>query len=970
MPPKMHLNTRPKFISFSLKTLSAAVVSAMLFSNANAAGLGKLTVLSSLGQPLHAEIELTAVSKDEVGTLIPKLASTEAFRQANIEFNPALFSLRFAIEQRGGRQFIRVTSPQPINEPFIDMLLELGGGGNRLVREYTFLLDPADLRSSQSPQVAPPIILPPAPLARRIPEAAPVETPSAQRVVEERPAPMPSQPKKTIGAPAKRMPAAPSASAPSGNAPASEYLVKKGDSLSKIAAQVKPEGISLDQMLVSLYRANPDAFLDNNMNRLRAGQILAVPDSGTAAGVGNAEARGIVIAQAVDFNSYRSKLAGQVATAAPKKLAEAKQSATGKITTKVEESPTSASDAKDKLKLSKSGTPAGKDKASTIAAGTEEKIAKDKAIAEANSRVKELEKNVNDLNKLLEIKSKNLEEQQKLADAAKAAATKAPPVVAAVAPPAAVKPAEVKPEAAPAVNPVEVKPAEVKPVEAKPAEAQATEPKPAVAPVPAAASASASVPVAIAPKLKPKLVIAPPPEPSLVDEMADNPLFLVLGALLAGIGLFGVYRFWAGRRKQNKHFEDSIIIDSSLKANSLFGSTGGQSVDTNNSVFNSNFTPSSSNLDTNEVDPVAEADVYIAYGRDAQAEEILKEALRTQPGRHAVRVKLLEIYSNRKDLRAFEVLASELYGMTKGEGEDWVQAASLGLALDPNNPLYAAGKLPEQAKPSKLSAPTQPLDEPDLDALLAVTQSDRSLETINTLENSSYFGNTASAGATAAPEAPAAMKPEPMVQEEPKPAPAPVLTSNELDFDLEGIGADQLVVPNTITRVPQPEPKNDFAEINFDFLEETKPANTSMGLAAAPVMEAEAVIDLKLPADDFAPLEADLSSTIEIPSAPMPSAPPSAEMSSSAMEFDLSDITLTLDPGDGKMDPMQESHVALAEDAPEYSNSAEMATKLDLAVAYQEIGDKEGARELLDEVVKGGAPEQAEKARSILQKLG
>src|ERR1039457_3243225 len=108
MPLKLLPTTRVKFISTSLKTIGAAVVSALLFSNAHAAGLGKLTVLSTLGQPLHAEIELTSVSKEDVGTLLPKLASTEAFRQANIEFIPALFSLRFAIEQRAGRQFIRV----------------------------------------------------------------------------------------------------------------------------------------------------------------------------------------------------------------------------------------------------------------------------------------------------------------------------------------------------------------------------------------------------------------------------------------------------------------------------------------------------------------------------------------------------------------------------------------------------------------------------------------------------------------------------------------------------------------------------------------------------------------------------------------------------------------------------------------------------------------------------------------------
>lgn len=968
MPPKMHVNPRLKSISFGLKTLSAAVISAILFSNANAAGLGKLTVLSSLGQPLHAEIELTAVSKDDVGTLIPKLASTEAFRQANIDFNPVLFSLRFAVEQRAGRQFIRITSVQAINEPFVDMLLELGGAGNRLVREYTFLLDPADLRSSQSPQVAAPIVLPPAPLARRAPDTTVVETPAApQRVLEEKTSPVQSQPRKSADVPARRTPPAPQAGAPSGNAPASEYQVKRGDSLSKIAAQVKPDGISLDQMLVSLYRANPDAFLGNNMNRLRAGQILAVPDSNTSAGVGSSEAHGIVIAQAADFNSYRNKLAGQVATAEPKKSAESKQSATGKITTKVEEPATPASEAKDKLKLSKSGTPAGKEKASTIAAGTEEKIAKDKAIAEANSRVKDLEKNVSELNKLLEIKSKSLEEQQKLADAAKAAAAKAPaaPVVA-VAPPAPAKPAEVKPAE---VKPPEIKPAESKPAEVKAPEASAPEQKPVVASAPAVASAAASVPVPAKPKPRPKPVVVPPPEPSFVDELTENPLFLGLGALLAAVGLFGVYRFWAGRRKQNKHFEDSIISDSSLKANSLFGSTGGQSVDTNNSVFNSNFTPSSGSLDTNEVDPVAEADVYIAYGRDAQAEEILKEALRTQPGRHAVRVKLLEIYSNRKDLRAFEVLASELYGMTKGEGEDWIQAASLGLALDPNNPLYAAGKLPEQAKPANLSVPTQPLEEPDLEALLAVTQSDKSLETGNTLENSPYFGNT---GATPSTEAAASNTVQP-VKEPPKPVPQ--ITSNDLEFDLEGLDGEQLAVPNTITRVPQEEPKADFAEINFDFLDEAKPAEkpveVPVEMAAVPVAEMAPELDMKLPEDTVAPLELDFSNTVEMPGKPVPSAPVAAEAAApAALEFDLSDITLTLDSAEEKIEPMADSPVAPAEDMQEYSNSAEMATKLDLAVAYQEIGDKEGARELLDEVVKGGSPEQSEKAKSILQKLG
>src|SRR5437588_8245455 len=104
MPLKMHLNPSSKLVSFSLKSLGIAVASAIAISGAHAAGLGKLTVLSALGQPLRAEIELTAVAKEEAGSLGVKLASAEAFRQAGIDFNPALYSLRFAIEQRGGAQ--------------------------------------------------------------------------------------------------------------------------------------------------------------------------------------------------------------------------------------------------------------------------------------------------------------------------------------------------------------------------------------------------------------------------------------------------------------------------------------------------------------------------------------------------------------------------------------------------------------------------------------------------------------------------------------------------------------------------------------------------------------------------------------------------------------------------------------------------------------------------------------------------
>ena len=992
---------------FYLKTLSAAVASALVFSNAYAAGLGRLTVLSSLGQPLRAEIELTAVSKDEVGALTAKLASAEAYRQANIDFHPALMTLRFAVEQRGDRQFIRLTSSQPLNEPFVDMLLELSGPNGRLVREYTFLLDPADLRTTQSAQVAPmpvPQASAPALQPQVQPDTAPAPRASAPaRVQRAEPAPRPAKP---VPAPAAE---------PRGESSQGDYRVRNGDTLARIASQVKPSGISLDQMLVALYQANPEAFVGNNMNRLKAGQILTVPEADKAGAISQSEARGIIVAQAADFNNYRNKLAGQVASAEPQKSAEAKQAAGGKITAKVEEKATPASESKDKLKLSNSLPAQGAAADKAGAATAEDKIAREKAIAEANARVKELEKNVTELQKLLEVKNKALADQQKQAAATAAAAkAAAQPTAPAPAPaPAESKPAEAKIE----------KPAEVKPAETKPAEPKVEKPAEPVVP-PAAAPAPAPQ--------KPKVVTPPPtpaPEPSFFDELLANPLVLPgIGALLVALGALGIYR--ARKQKQSKQFEDSIITDSSLKANSLFGSTGGQSVDTSNSVFNSSFAPSASQLDSNEVDPVAEADVYIAYGRDAQAEEILKEALRTQPDRHAVRVKLLEIYSNRKDLRAFEVLATELYGLTKGEGDDWAQAASMGAAIDPNNPLYASGK--KGAGEAPLIAPTQPLDEQGLATLLSTTQTDTTqLETISGLDaDASYFNNTELATDTSGEKAPGEAP-------QAEPEPGHKVTSNDLDFDLDGM--QDLAVPNTIPRPVPAEPPAELTSIDFDFLDEpVKPAEPAADMTPAPAAESEPIpepepaasippiedlefslgddkpADNQVPeamADDISldavqpPAEAvtpdlgDLSLPVEEPKADAPAA------DADPLDFDLSDISLELNPQneapvsstpDEPLEPVAdlgslESTPEPAPVEPSLSNelpdldfdsmntqmltddpdasSAEMATKLDLAIAYQEIGDKEGARELLDEVLKGGSPEQSERAKALLLEL-
>ncbi len=942
-------------LSSALKTLVAAVASAVLLTSAaHAAGLGRLTVLSALGQPLRAEIELTAVSSEEANGLVAKLANPDAFRAANIDFNPALLSLRFAVEQRSGRQIVRISSTQPINEPFVDMLLELSWNSGRLVREYTFLLDPAELRTTQSAQVAAATTANAA--RQRAQQAAPQQ--GASPAPNTTPAARPERPARAADAGA----AAPNT--------LTEYRVKRGDTLGRIAAQTKPVDVSLDMMLVALYRANPDAFLGNNMNRLKSGQILSVPDSDALKGGNAGEAHGVVVAHAADFNAYRNKLAGQVASSAPAKEPEATQSGAGKVTAKVQERPTAANEAADKLRLSKAapGAVAGK-----AGGGVEDKIAREKEVAEATARVKELERNVSDLEKLTAVKNKAA------ADAAAAAA--AQPVA-----PVAVTPIEpAAPVAAPAPAPV---PLTKTPIAKKPA------PAPVVA-----------------------------PEQSFVEKIMDNIMIIGAGLLVLLLAAFAVIQ----RKKKNLAAEpgpSSLLGAASQPAHSMYDEAGGQSVDTNNSVFNSSFSPSASQLDTNEVDPVAEADVYIAYGRDAQAEEILKEALRTHPERYPVRLKLLEIYAARKDLRSFETQAGELYSMTRGQGEEWQLAASMGLQIDPANPLYGAGEQSlnlgvAAGAAAGVAVAGAAASQSDLAQQLAA-----SFASTGAQPESAHFDLHAleSSELTALPQA----------------APQPLTDDNALDFDLGGLDFEPVTAapapadvtyatPATAaafeaTAVPDmefhgaddvPAPaqaavEGDPFDIDFDMnFDAPAPAAPAAPVAAAAPAAPVADFDLQslpgqpapAPAFDLGAMNFDLPETpaappvgLVKPSAPdlsfvqddLPALTPSPERTAPPT-FDMSNIDLELPataatPAAGPDDtfgvgyPFDEPATAAQE--PDNSGNSvmssalmEMETKLDLAIAYQEIGDKEGARELLDEVIKGGNSEQVTKANAMRAQL-
>src|SRR6476469_3412053 len=273
--------------------------------HALALGLGKLTVESALGQPLSARIELTSVTKEDLDSLRAKIADPGQYKQNNLTYQATLSRARVSLESAGGAPYLKVTSPVSVLEPFLDLLVELDWASGRVVREYTFLLDPPGM-----------------------PAAAATEPVTPARA---------GTPARTSAAPAPRAPApSPSAGAASGAAAVGggeQYTVRQGDTLQRIATQFKPTEVTLDQMLSALYNRNQAAFDGDNMNRLRAGAIVTIPAAADAQATPAAEATRVVRMQAADWRTYRER----VAAAAPASAGGASRETSGRIGAAAEE---------------------------------------------------------------------------------------------------------------------------------------------------------------------------------------------------------------------------------------------------------------------------------------------------------------------------------------------------------------------------------------------------------------------------------------------------------------------------------------------------------------------------------------------------------------------------------------------------------------------------------------------------------
>ncbi|MFL9709937.1 FimV/HubP family polar landmark protein [Methylobacillus sp. Pita1] len=1037
-----------------LKGVALAMLLAFAPMVGEAAGLGRLTVTSGLGEPLSAEIELLSTTPDELATLTAGIAPQEAYNVQGVERTAIHNAIKVDVSKRAdGAPVLKLTSSQAISDPFLDMLIQVDWATGRLLREYTVLLDPPGYNNQA--QVYNGVQLPPsAAPAMPAPAATPAQTPPPASTATQRP-PAPTQ------TPAR---AAPEPVAPAQSSASQSYTTASGDTLSAIAREHQVQGVSLDQMLVGLYRANEDAFAGKNMNRLKVGQILRVPSASELQQLTPAEATREVRVQTADWNAYRNRLADLAAESAPSTDGGAQQSASGRISSPATDRAAPPADAsRDVVRLSSNNASQAQ-----LNAIQEELTAKDKSLKEAAERAAMLEKQIADMQKLLAIKNQALANLQNGdAPPAKPEETLAPPPVETPEP-------QPEPEtAAPAAEPSAQEPATDAAPAGDEAEPVKPEPQPAPAPVPAVAE-----------------------EPSLFDELVgDDPLPLALAA--GGIVLLlGGWLYMRNKRKRElDSFERGIQTAGGLKPNTVFGNTTGATVNTGDTSFLNDFSQNTGGMiDTHDVDPIAEAEVYMAYGRDAQAEEILKDAIVKEPQRHELHLKLLEIYAARNDTSAFETVAGEIYTTLGAADPIWSKVAAMGRKLEPDNPLYSedniaerpaslpAQETPQAGKPEQQAAQDHqaaftsaalagaavatgasllgekdaqdsvvddapfagaddsqaeerdlPALDFDLDAASLESAKDADADAAEQhAGNSMDFsldlpeppaknslqldiaeldaaipdfdlpelpGNETDEDAVTEPDADAV--PEFFIPElddadsQQQPVDSPLQTP-DVDLGLPEIALPEIELPNPAAESTAegedlqddglPDIDFDLPEISFAEEPASKEAETEAGgdlselLGNGPDVP-ESTLEVDGPQDDAAPsfdfAEIDLDSD-ELNSGVSATAAPSQKEEIVLPDFDL-DIeedepsqatTADIDLSGISLDVAGDSTEAesLAPDG-EVEESADVDTKLDLVTAYMDMGDNEGARELLEEILKEGGPRQKQKAQSILDSL-
>lgn len=957
-----------------LRKLAVALLSVgvMLPGLGHALAVSDLKTKSALGEPFQAEVELSELGDLNADEIKVSLATQEDFERLGVDRVYFLTDLKFdVVVNQGGRSFIRVSSIKPVREPYLDFVIRVAWPGNARLQEVTALLDPpvaaeataSDLNQAVSSgpksEPAPAVSEPVAPAA--IPDAG-----SDAAVTAEPPTPVVT-PNTLAGQKPVRQPAPQPVPALEGDG----YRTQSGDTMSKIAQQFRPGDASVSQTMVAIQRANPRAFSNGNINQLKRGQVLSIPSESQIREVSAQEAIASVREQT---ESWRSR-----APVVAKPALEAQQlNATAKA-----EAPVSAAPAvtKPEMKLlaaqtGKSGSAAaGKESAGAKPADAkrldENKIKAEAAKAEKDklaSKVGTLDTQVKANDKQLEIQSAKLAELQaklKEEQAQKEAAAKLPAVVTTPAAGATTEATQTQ-----AVEPAPV-------VEAAP-----LPPVPAVAPVP-------------------------------VEEVAEESLPLgLIGGVVGVLALLGGGGYlWSQKRRRDQAEEEAALAELEASDNSV-----------GNDLPDSLFAEKDRRNDLAEeedvlwlgetksepaavkdrvlADPLEEVEQYIAFERYPQAVGFLSKAIASNPGRGDLRLKLLEVYARLDDHHGF------------AEQEAWFEEAG-DLQMLAQAEELRAGMTPP-SRPSRVAGNNDAIS---FERTLSTEESD--LPSLEDLEMD--FNATVSASSPALPAVKDADLDLPSLDDD--------FNLDSADFAPKG-GADSgLSLDETLDFSFTKSAEKTASTLDDDLsFELDTDAFDSKPAARAEVHTADEGMDFSLDDDLSAPAASSGSAGLSLGDlADFDSTPelkePKIKTSDDDLSFSLDD--LEVDAGaadldgdfsldDGKADAADfsfdetlqsdsglndvvadfdstlrasEAAPAVAKPAPApiaapapdlgmddefdfLADTDENATKLDLARAYIDMGDMEGARDILQEVLSEGNASQKDEAKGLIAQVG
>lgn len=887
-----------------------------------ALGLGDIELNSYLNEPLDAKAELLSATQADLDSLKVSLASRADFARAGVEYHSSLYLLQFDVEAASdGKHYIKIHSKENFREPFLNFLLELNWGKGRIIREYTLLIDPPTLVAA-APVITEAATTPVAQAAQAAPATAKPAAPAGDRGLFPR-IPIEQEAARTTDA-------APQSSA----RVTGEYAIQRNDTLWGIAQKVRPDrAVTVEQAMMGLFRENPQAFMGENINRLKAGYVLKVPEAEAMSSITTAQAKAEVRRHYEAWKALRGQGGAVAGTPQPELTA-----------------PAAPTQPQGRLEIM---APRKEETEQLTDAGVGEDVSTDDGQApamaatdgqphettELRARVSDLEEEIRNMERMAAVRDQEMAAlQRKLAELAGAQTA---PVPAEAATPAA---AVAEPKAA----------------------AEAAKPK-AQKPVAAAKPAPAAKPAA--------------EEKGLLDKVlayvGDSP---VTSGIVGGVALL-VLLILALLVRQRRHaatggeFNESIlrerrpatpVVEESDEmaagpavaevADEAEESVAQEGEGKVGSSYLSDFAVSSmGNLhQTSEADPLTEADVFLAYGRFQPAEAMIREAIESQPQRTDLKLKLMEIFYAAKDQEAFEKEANALQAEMSTTPE-WDKIVDMGKDLCPASALFNAG-VAAVAGDESGSAPaaqdsmnTLEFERTQPEAQPSAAEDDRLME----------FDTSELAAATDFTETEAAHEDEGVITEI-----AEARRDSLLDFDLGDFATDS----DEAAGDAQDAVSGDELSLDFDLGEtdlSTTPERREEELPQTLVMSTDSSIEEL--ADAAGGLDSDTDRVAQ---------ELASELEQLAGSFELEDAadTDTVVTGDeeaqdfsfdtvepGSFEEEAESGLLGGED--------EVDTKLDLAKAYIDMGDPDGARSILDEVLEEGNDQQKGEARELMSQL-